>query len=383
LKLCKQFRVNFLQAMSPTTDEFTWITLEFLNKILYRAHKDRLEVIGFHLEPATKKGDNYASDMLKCQMTLCDSVSSEVTQESVILKIIPSGEIQLKVLVKSKIFPREIHAYTNVISEVETLLRTLGDQTEISPKCFYTQLEPKAMLVFEDLKARNYQMVDRRQLLDLEHAMLVMEKLGKLHAASTVVHEKTASSMLPFLEGSICDNPDRQDFLEFFHMAARALREQVLKWGDKWRNIADKLDNDFGTSMILRGRALYLRDDQKFNVFNHNDVWINNLLYKYETSGRVSDVLMVDYQLSYWGSPGIDINYFLYGSVRDEVREKHFDELVGVYYGTLASTLKLLHPNKSVISKKEVLKEIAKKQYLGNMLTPAFVSQNFKVFFFF
>jgi thiamine kinase-like enzyme len=111
-------------------------------------------------------------------------------------------------------------------------------------------------------------------------------------------------------------------------MAATALRKQVEKWGPEWATIASKLKN-FGQTMISKGIELYKRDDRSFNVFNHNDVWINNLMYKYENA-RVKDVLLLDYQLSCWGSPAIDLNYFLYGSIRDDVREKNFDKLIRV-----------------------------------------------------
>jgi hypothetical protein len=49
------------------------------------------------------------------------------------------------------------------------------------------------MLAFEDLKEQNYQMYDRKLLLDLDHTLLVIEKLAKLHAASTIVFKNVMS----------------------------------------------------------------------------------------------------------------------------------------------------------------------------------------------
>jgi hypothetical protein len=60
-------------------------------------------------------------------------------------------------------------------------------------RCLYTQTEPKMMLAFEDLKEQNYQMYDRKLLLDLDHTLLVIEKLAKLHAASTIVFKNVMS----------------------------------------------------------------------------------------------------------------------------------------------------------------------------------------------
>jgi hypothetical protein len=197
--------------------EFNWITKSYVENVVNSIksqsnNSNHFEVIKFTLEPATKKGDNYASDMLKCKVWYQNALGVS-EEKTIILKIIPSGEIQLKVIVKSNIFPREIHAYNDVISEVEKCLQAVGDNTKISPRyffntpsnfssvsyffyyfrCLFTQTEPKMMLAFEDLKEQNYQMYDRKLLLDLDHTLLVIEKLAKLHAASTIVFQNVMS----------------------------------------------------------------------------------------------------------------------------------------------------------------------------------------------
>jgi Ecdysteroid kinase-like family len=72
----------------------------------------------------------------------------------------------------------------------------------------------------------------------------------------------------------------------------------------------------------------------------------------------------VDYQESYWGSPGIDINHFLYTSCNYDVHDKHFDELISFYHEQLSLTLKKLNYSK-IPSLNDVHYEVKNKAQQG------------------
>lgn len=72
----------------------------------------------------------------------------------------------------------------------------------------------------------------------------------------------------------------------------------------------------------------------------------------------------MDYQESYWGSPGIDINHFLYTSCNYDVHENHFDELIAFYHEQLSSTLKQLKYSK-IPSLDDVYYEVKSKAQQG------------------
>lgn len=57
-------------------------------------------------------------------------------------------------------------------------------------RCFYAVKEPIQIIVFEDLKELGYVMGDRTSGIDEEHCKLVMNKLGRLHAASLMLADK-------------------------------------------------------------------------------------------------------------------------------------------------------------------------------------------------
>lgn len=48
----------------------------------------------------------------------------------------------------------------------------------------------------------------------------------------------------------------------------------------------------------------------------------------------------LDFQLTKWGSPSIDVSYLLYMVASDETRESHRDEVVQFYYIELVKALK-------------------------------------------
>lgn len=54
--------------------------------------------------------------------------------------------------------------------------------------------KPAPTLVFEDLGALKFQLGSREKGVDLEHAELVLQRLGQMHAASMVLFDKVKGS---------------------------------------------------------------------------------------------------------------------------------------------------------------------------------------------
>lgn len=88
-------------------------------------------------------------------------------------------------------------------------------------------------------------------------------------------------------------------------------------------------------------------------------------MFKYE-NGKPIDVIFVDYQMSYYSSPGLDLNYFINTSPRTEIREHEVDDILRIYYDHFSVTLKALGsthiPNMS-----DVRNEIKRCEYYGLM----------------
>ncbi|XP_055605523.1 uncharacterized protein LOC129753702 [Uranotaenia lowii] len=279
-----------------------------------------------------------------------------------LLDVIPSGEIQRRVMEQNSIFPREISIYRDILPKVHGLLQSIGYSTLISPRCTFTTDDPKTMLVFEDLRQAGYQMVDRRKGLDLEQTRLVLSKLAKLHACSAVIYREDPTTMAAMMEGPISTNPNRQDFLVFYKMCARMIVRLVESWKDpQFDEILLKLRN-LPARAIEKGCQVYTRDESSFNVLTHDDVWTSNLMFKYR-DGSLDDVLLFDYQLAYFGSPGVDLNYFLEGSVRNDVLFEFRLNFIREYYDELVETLQELNYYGKFPSLQDIHVEITRTGY--------------------
>lgn len=83
-------------------------------------------------------------------------------------------------------------------------------------------------------------------------------------------------------------------------------------------------------------------DPNDFNVLNHGDTWCNNIMFKHNKDGTIDDLKFVDLQVSKWGSPVWDLQYFIISSCSYDIRIEKFDYFVKYYHQHLIESLKLL-----------------------------------------
>uniref|UniRef100_A0A1Y9H2E7 CHK domain-containing protein n=1 Tax=Anopheles dirus TaxID=7168 RepID=A0A1Y9H2E7_9DIPT len=340
---------------------FEWIDGDLLTSILTERYGSELKrVVSYEVAFATKKGDNYASEMYRVKVQLD---IGEHVNKSLILKVMPSGEIQQKVMEENSIYAREIIIYGRIMPKIYELLRSIGDASIISPLCLTTTDTPKQMLVFEDAREQGFKMVDRRLGLDLDHSRLVIVKLAKLHACSKIIYDDNPALFELTMEGCISDDPKKQTYLPYYRCVRQVMR-LVSQWNKdgRWEKILRKLESLYG-KIIPYGCDVYRRRDDSFNVLNHNDIWINNMLFSYGDGTGVKDLLLLDYQLSFYGSPGVDINFFLYGSLQPKVRSAHFPELIQLYHSTLRCTLEQLQYRGTIPTLPDIHVEIIRKGF--------------------
>lgn len=97
----------------------------------------------------------------------------------------------------------------------------------------------------------------------------------------------------------------------------------------------------------------------------HADLWTNNILCKQDSDGNSIDVKIIDYQMSFWGSPNADLIYLLFTSVMDDVKVKHFDEIVEFYYEELRESLTLVKYGEYIPTVEELKEDLMDNRMYG------------------
>lgn len=219
--------------------------------------------------------------------------------------------------------------------------------------------------MFEDVTLRGYDKIDRRAGLDYSHTKLALQRLAKFHAASAVLYALDSASMEHHHFPNI--GPGLEHFYPLFKNTMSQLAETAESWAgcEVYAAKLHKLEK----YVIEKAFDIFTWNEDDFNVLTHGDTWINNFLYKYDDDGQLEDCLMVDFSTGYFGEPGIDLVYLLYGSTSDDIKEAEFDRLIHDYHEELVDVLKKLGYKKKLPSIVDLQISMLRKGLYGVMFS--------------
>uniref|UniRef100_A0A1I8NTJ7 CHK kinase-like domain-containing protein n=1 Tax=Stomoxys calcitrans TaxID=35570 RepID=A0A1I8NTJ7_STOCA len=242
----------------------------------------------------------------------------------------------------------------------------IGQGTKFGAKCFYTTREPMQTIVFDDLTQYGFKLACRQNGLNEEHCVVILQKLAKFHAASMVLLEKDPSSKEHFQTGMLDETYIRTNerFVDFMSLQLRTLAELAATW-EGYEDIAEKLHrhcDNLTENLVRTGKP----KEGEITVLNHGDFWVNNFMFKYKAGDNQipMDAIFVDFQNSFFGSPGCDINFFLNSSVQLDVLMNRRDFLIECYFHTLCDSLKGMKYSK-IPSLKDIRHEITSRELYG------------------
>ncbi|XP_045114832.1 uncharacterized protein LOC123506650 [Portunus trituberculatus] len=262
----------------------------------------------------TKKGDNYASVVTSVEVKYeLDGKSSEVAYV---------------------FFPRYRTSDKLSIKEI--------GHTDINvPKCFHASLEEgKEVIFLEDLRARGYKMADRKQGLDKAHTTLVLRELARLHAASLLLQNRTPygdiAEKYPLLKISLPYFIRNYDSLLNVYKESAKLSQTIIKKVDGYERVIAWID-----TIIPNLRDIFSEQMEHVvpKVVCHGDCWNNNFLFKYSETGHPEDAMLLDFQLTSFNVPALDLNHFFYTSMTGDVRKPNIEAFLGFYYTTFKDVM--------------------------------------------
>jgi len=90
-------------------------------------------------------------------------------------------------------------------------------------------------------------------------------------------------------------------------------------------------------------------------------------MFQYDKADKVTNLLFIDLQMSVWGSPAIDLHYFIVSSAQKGLKVREFDTIIHYYHENLVKSLQELGYTKPIPTLLELQVDLLQRGYLGVM----------------
>ncbi|KAH8355522.1 hypothetical protein KR200_001116 [Drosophila serrata] len=326
-----------------------WLNVNDFKDIISQAEPDFEKIIKGTWKSATKPGDNYASSLLQVDIE-AQLKDGNIKTFSYILKVQTSNNtINFS---DFNLFPKEIEMYGKYVPAFEQLYKDAGSPITFSAKSFRLSKEVSAeYLIMANLQTEGFKMCDRMKGMDMEHSKCTLKKLAQWHAAS-LKYKELNGPYPPKYDNGIFTEKTANVFKSMFIQTRSAFLAELAKFdgADEYLHKLPPL-MDAHVDKIIEDAKI---NDAEFNVLNHGDAWLNNIMFQYDADGRVKETFLLDHQVTKYGNPAQDLYYFIMSSTNLDIKIDQFDYLIRWYHENLETHTKLLKYNGFVPSLKEL-----------------------------
>ncbi|VEN41305.1 unnamed protein product [Callosobruchus maculatus] len=310
-----------------------FLTKHDCEKVLHRYNRDHT-LVKYTILPFSDEVVGFLAQHLRL---IIESVDSEGTQHklSFFMKCLPhANEAQRDYVQKMNIFEKEGLSYKNLISE---FLQYASES--FAPKCYF--YKTNECLILEDLTSQNFQ-VNNFGYWTLDRAKAAIKTVARFHAASIIFEEKRSSTEKPFRINE--HYPVEVEERGFAFGGSEVRYKWLLNVCKCLKNFSPMYSMDKTISKKIEdyifsetGFKTAIRPSKKFrNVLCHDDLWSNNVLFNDKGDCRI-----VDFQLTRYSHPMMDILLLLYVNVESNVLNSNIMGLIEHYYETMTDELKL------------------------------------------
>ncbi|KAJ4016142.1 Ecdysteroid Kinase 20 [Neodiprion lecontei] len=281
-------------------------------------------------EAGCKVGDNYMSVVMRATVKGSRGNGTSYAK-SIVTKYLPHHREITPIFRTAELFKNESYFY-------ERLLPLLGD---FGPIFIHADGDK---IVMEDLKHLGYSVLERRELLDLDHSLATVRILGKLHASSLALKLRDPGGFEELVR-PLTEAVFPQDKMPSLGVSINDCTKIAVTQLDSIEPKSEELEvgirflKSFGENVYSEMQELVVPGRGEFDVLTHGDCWNNNIMFKHDNAGRVVDVKLIDFQITRHVSPAVDFHYFVYSSPKSSVIEENYDDLVRAYHSAFAEAL--------------------------------------------
>ncbi|XP_022913058.2 uncharacterized protein MHO_3780-like [Onthophagus taurus] len=283
---------------------------EFFEKLL------NLKVSNLKIENACEIGENFVS---KVERIFIYGIKNDIDfQTSLILKTFSTNPAT-----QSHNFDKQFQNESIFYKTILNLLNKYSRSTLKTPKCFYNN---EKHLIFEDLTLDGFKTKPKGHRFDLNEAKLVIKEISKMHSASLSLQIKDSKSFLEVLSNlHSFMNKEGNQLLEKCYLDHLNTSIKIFEENSEIVTFLKSLKENVYSKVIE-----IFEKPTEIKVLNHGDLWGNNIFFKNDV-----DIKIIDFQMLHYGSPAMDLVYFLWINLDSENRKTNFKELLECYIENL------------------------------------------------
>ncbi|XP_050308312.1 uncharacterized protein LOC126744795 [Anthonomus grandis grandis] len=307
-------------------------------EILKKNLKHEFVLVDFTLENINSDTLGFLGDHLLLKIFY--RIQGETREETFFVKCHPQVNENQEECLDLGLIRREVTFYKEIVSKLQSLV-----PVKFSPEFYFGKDDD--VLVLENLHTKNFHVSDEIYLSKDKLKSVIINQ-ANMHAASIIFED--SRSMLHEFQEDLTQN--RLDYVEG-HIRC--------EWRNNGIRCVAKLCSYFTGRSDIEKRVLEYSANEmtKFdhiyedgvNVFCHNDLWGNNLMFNENHQCR-----FVDFQLAKYGPPAWDFLKVLYFNTEYNWLQPHLSEFINLYFDTF--DLVLTENKIKSFSKKEFLETV-------------------------
>ncbi|CAF4931906.1 unnamed protein product [Pieris macdunnoughi] len=305
------------------------LTERDIKSIVHRAASHEWTILGYDIKVAGQGLSGFLGDHFRLTVHL---ESGDFTKKlHLFAKFLPLlNKPKAEFIGEYNFFKRENLLYK--------LFEEIGVANELKPWCPKAWIHTDSLIVMPDLSIEGYKSISHHECLDLQHVAVVVSSLARFHASFAcfeakrdIIHHQRNSFYKDHIsvlkESPHFDAPWTASWLR---AAAKLSFNLIQAFSNKIQKNIDDLEEKL-THLFFKACEDLEPSKDSLNVIIHRDLWINNILFRYE-QGHPSEAVLLDFQCVRYAPPALDLMIFLYLTTSKEFRRAHEKEIFNQYY---------------------------------------------------
>lgn len=312
------------------------VTADDCKKILDNYLKQSQEFLNFELNPFSDKTVGFLGEHV-C-LTIYFKCNNTKEKINLFLKCLPrERETQRKYVEEMQVFKKETLLYNDIIPQ---LLQV--SSIKFAPNCYLVKPD---CIVLENLREVGF--VPERKTFNLAYCKSAIKAVAALHSASIIYEEhksKAEGKIFRFNErypaalqegtfSAVVGHPRQKWAVNSTKAIADCIK--LVPGYENSAQVTEKLWNllSLHLSKFIKPSGIYR------NVIVHDDLWCNNIVFRKQGDNDV-ECLLVDFQLTRYVPPALDLLLLLYLNLDRNLLQKNFDDLANTYYNFFCENLR-------------------------------------------